>query len=96
MSVVEQAPKVKAAIEATHLTMEKIYGLAIYCRRVYDLRADDFSLSAMSFLKLGADAVIEKEALTRIMKDLEAVMKPLSEKLTKIKSRPTITIRKAV
>ena len=66
--------------------MEKIYGLVIYARRTYDLRAEDLPLSTLSFLKLADDHVLEKESMTRIMRDLEQTLKSYSEKITKIKS----------
>lgn len=90
--MLEKAPKVKAIIEATHFTMEKIYGLAIYCRRNYELRSDDFNFAAFSFLKLSPDAVLEKETMVRIMRDIEQLIKPLSEKITKIKSMLIFTV----
>lgn len=67
--------------------MEKIYGLSIHCRRAYELRSDDFTISTLSFLKLSPDEVLDKETMIRIMRDLELLMKPLSEKLSKIKSK---------
>ena len=66
--------------------MEKIYGLVIYARRAYDLRAEDLPISTLSFLKLSDDAAHEKESLSRIMKDIESILKPFADKLTKIKS----------
>lgn len=87
LTITEKAPKVKAIIEATHFAMEKIYGLSIHCRRAYELRSDDFTISTLSFLKLSPDEVLDKETMIRIMRDLELLMKPLSEKLSKIKSK---------
>lgn len=70
------------------MACEKIYGLAIHCSRVFELRNNDFGIGAMSFLKLADELVGEKETMVRIVKDIEAITKSLSDKLTKIKSRP--------
>jgi hypothetical protein len=67
--------------------LEKIYGLTLYARKAYDLRAEDLSLSSLSFLRLYDAQITAKEAYTRIVKDLEVIIKAYSDKITKIKSR---------
>lgn len=70
-----------------HYSLEKIYCLGLHARRNYELRTDDLSLSALSFLRLADSQTNEKEVLGRIIKDLESVLKLYAEKTTKIKSR---------
>ena len=86
LDILATAPKVKAVVQAIHFAMEKLYGHVIHCRKSFELRAEDLPISTLSFLKICTDPANDKENITKVMRDLELIIKSHSDGIIKIKS----------
>lgn len=71
--------------------MEKVYAFIIYCKRRYDLKSEDFTPYALSFLQLPigsgkTDELSDRTSEKLLVTEFENLIKPLTKEVTKIKS----------